>query len=390
MELWAREDRKSNASRNPLFTFRATLTLYLMRLDAGDNRHKDIARTLHAQMTPETLAYLGLPRLAGDKRDWYGRYWRAMNRLLELAEPWRVDRKHKATPEAYQAAVATYSQTRRDRMDELMNMLLHASTRRLPADIRTTYAGNVAIDATLIEVVGEANPNSTNTHLARINLDATSGRYRRGGNHEGRGGRKGKAGYEMETVVTVPNRPNQPDSFPILTTGLALHQPGRTKHGARIAVGYHAKEFSERGYLMADRLYNWMKPHRFQQPIRELGFRAVWDYKVKNPGKQGAIDDVILVGGHEWYSLRAHVESNNQYAKADAATDLGNPEKRRVRGYAYQALTAALAFTAATLRRIVSLIEAQALKVLDRKTLSREARRRTDELGNRLAHHETS
>ncbi|MFS0866039.1 hypothetical protein AB3M83_01735 [Microbacterium sp. 179-B 1A2 NHS] len=90
----------------------------------------------------------------------------------------------------------------------------------------------------------------------------------------------------------------------------------------------------------------------------------------------------------EWYGLRAHVESNNQYVKADAATDLGNPEKRRARGYAYQALTSALAFTAANIRRIVSFIETQALKVLDKKTLATRARRRTDEFGNRLAHHE--
>ncbi|WP_438354777.1 class III lanthionine synthetase LanKC [Microbacterium sp. CJ88] len=88
-----------------------------------------------------------------------------------------------------------------------------------------------------------------------------------------------------------------------------------------------------------------------------------------------------------WYGLRSHVESNNQYVKADAETDLGNPEEHRPRGYAYHAFNAAIAFAVSNMRRIVAFIEAQAMKVLDRQTL-RRARRRTDEFGNRLEHHD--
>lgn len=88
-----------------------------------------------------------------------------------------------------------------------------------------------------------------------------------------------------------------------------------------------------------------------------------------------------------WYGMRSHVESNNQYVKADAETDLGNPEKRRARGFAYQALTSAMAFTVANLRRIVQYIEAQAAAELGAKTMRERARRRTDENGDRLPHH---
>lgn len=498
LEKWAREDRKSNAGRKPLFSFRAVLVLYMMHMDAQDNRYNNIARTLFAQMTPETREYLGLPRLRGTKRQWYGRYWRAHNRILVLTSPWEVNRKTIATPEMYQRALDTYSQVRRDRMDELMNRLVHATARRLPADIRATYAGNVALDATLIEVVGEANPNRANSHLARLNLDATSGRYRRRGKHDGKGGKKDKAGYEMETVVTVPNSPNEPDSYPILTTGLAFHQPGRIKHAPLIAMTFHAQAFDERGLILTDRAYNGSKAHRFQAPTRAMRFRHVYDYKLKESGVQGAVDNVIAIGGrlyvkwlpenlktirrdfkegsidketytkrmaslalyemkdkgrpdHEgrqtffypdltkvacfdpgtgklltgrnkpktpvtyllapdnalslkiikhlnrfahkspdwraWHGLRSHVESNNQYVKADAETDLGNPKKHRPRGYAYQAFNAAMAFAVSNMRRIVSFIEAAAMTVLDPKALQR-ARRRTDEFGNRLPHHD--
>lgn len=148
----------------------------------------------------------------------------------------------------------SYSQERRDRMDKLMNGLIHAAVRRLPADIRATYKGHVAIDATVLKVAGRPNPGRKYDHEDRRNLDAMSGPYRRRGKHEGTGGKKDIPGWEAETVVTLPNAPNSPDSFPILTTGVTLHQPGRIKHGPRIAIEFHASLFDERGYLMADRV----------------------------------------------------------------------------------------------------------------------------------------
>ncbi|MCR2813029.1 hypothetical protein [Microbacterium sp. zg.Y1084] len=467
LEQWSESRRKSKAGRKATMSFRTVLVLFIMHMDAGDQRYRAIAKTLFAQTTPETRAYLGLPTTRLTRRGWYERYWRAMNRMLTLLEPWDVPRNRTADPEEYQRAVADYSQDARDRMDEVMNRLLHATVRRLPKDIAASYKGNVAIDATFLEVVGEANPNRTNGHLARLNLDAMSGRYKRGGRHEGQGAKKDKAGWEVETVVTLPNEPGQPRSMPVLTTGMTVHQPGRIKHGPRIAVTEHRKVFSQRGYLIADRAYNGSKPHRFQEHLARMGFRTVFDYKDRFSGKQGAIEDVIQVGGYlyvkwmprdlvtartdykaglidrdtyekrikarepyamvkhgwphsdgthrytypdlsrvlcfdpatnelvkpvikkrtfqlrpedevslrivknlqafehksdewkRWYGLRSHVESNNQYVKSDAATDLGNPEKRRPRGYAYQALCAAAAFAVSNLRRIVSFLKAQ-------------------------------
>ena len=91
---------------------------------------------------------------------------------------------------------------------------------------------------------------------------------------------------------------------------------------------------------------------------------------------------------YAWHGLRSHVESNNQYLKDDAFTDLRNPGKRRPRGYAYQALAFAAAATVANIRRIVTFIANAAKKVLT--TAQFRARRRTDEHGNRLPHnHET-
>ena len=494
LEQWANEERKGPVGRKALISHRAALILYLMHMDAGSVRYDDIARTLSARLTPAAYEYLGIENVLGDREHWYHRYWRALNRILRLTSPWELPRNAFLSAVGYQRALESYSQERRDRMDQLMNGLIHAAVRRLPADIRATYRGNVAIDATLLEVAGRPNPGRQYDHEDRRNLDAMSGPYRKRGKHEGNGGKKNTPGWEAETVVTLPNAPKAPDSFPILTTGVTLHQPGRIKHGPRIAIDFHASLFDERGYLMADRAYNGLQPHRFQNPVRKLGFRGVYKYKNRLTGKQGAIGDVILVDGHlyvkwmpaelvtathdfkykksidrdtyemrlarrsayalkdkgrpdrdgfqrfsfpdvtrimcidpttgkrvrpvlesktftlgptddasmnvikhlqgfeyrteQWYSwhgLRSHVESNNKYLKDDAYTDLGNPSKRRPRGYAYQALAFAAAATVSNIRRIVTFVTNVAKKTLTKAQL--RTRRRTDEHGTPLPHH---
>ncbi|WP_417374451.1 hypothetical protein [Glutamicibacter protophormiae] len=493
LQQWDEEDRKASSGRKPLINFRATLTLYLMHTDGGNQRYWDVARTLSARLTDESFDYLDIKERNGSKDDWYHRYWRAVNRILRLTSPWEVPRNSFLTAIGYQRALEAYSQQRRDRMDQLMNALLHAAVRRLPADIRSTYKGNVAIDATLLAIAGRPNPGEKYNDRDRVNLDAMSGAYTRKGKHKGKGKRTDLAGWEAETVVTVPNAPGQPDSFPVLTTGLTLHQPGRIKHGPLIAIEHHTRLFEERGFIMADRAYNGLRADRFQNPTRKLGFRAVYKYKDNSTGKQGAIDDVILVDGclyvrwmpealatashdylfkksidretyhkrlqkrtayrllekgrpdadgyqrftfpdlsklmcidpatgkrvkpelanrtftlgptnqasmtiikslqtfeyrsekwYAWQGLRSHVESNNQYLKDDSHTDLGNPSKRRPRGYSSQGLAVAAAATVANIRRIVTFVTNKAKRVLEPKQL--RARRRTDETGTRLEH----
>jgi len=64
--------------------------------------------------------------------------------------------------------------------------------------------------------------------------------------------------------------------------------------------------------------------------------------------------------------------------KADAETDLGNPEKRRARGYAYHAITSAMAFAVSNMRRIDSFIEAQAVAAPGEKELRQRMRDRAE------------
>lgn len=498
LEECDRKDRKSFAGRKPQMTFRCVLTLLMMHVDAGDGRYRTIARTLLAKTTRETREYLGLPSLISDEDQWYMRIHRSMNRILELLEPWEVSRKHHISAEEFKAAKDSYSQEKRQRADAVINMLLAASVKRLPAEIMDRYKGNVAIDATPLFLVGSPNAGWGKEDRPRRNLDGMSTPYTREGNHKGTGKRTDEPAWEMETVVTVANKPGDNLSFPVLMTGASMQHPGRNKKGPLIAILHHCKLFGrERRYrLMGDQMYNWFKPERFQNEIRKLGFRGVWNFGGKGRGGiHGTIEDAICADGHlylkwtprnlltatvdyekgrickedyaalirartkyklldkgrpdedgfqrfsyppitrdmmlfdpatgerlkrtpklakstltigpdspesmriiknlsaveyqteewhAWFPLRNRAEENNDWFKSDEATDIGNPEKRRARGFAYNALTVGLAASVSNMRRIVTHLEAEALEVVDRSTLRR--RRRLDIDGNPLEH----
>ncbi|KSU54814.1 hypothetical protein [Microbacterium enclense] len=77
-----------------------------------------------------------------------------------------------------------------------------------------------------------------------------------------------------------------------------------------------------------------------------------------------------------FFGMRNRVEENNNWFKGDNETDIGNPEKRRAVGYAYNALCAGAAVSVSNMRRIVEHVHAEALETVDRKDV--RARRRTD------------
>lgn len=495
-----RQDRKSAAGRKPQMSFRTTLILLLMHIDSGDARYRTMAKTLFARTTAETRAYLNLPVILNTENQWYMRIHRSMNRILDLLEPWEVSKKHHITAAEFVAAKATYSQEKRDRAEDLVNMLLHATVRRIPADIMNRYKGNVVIDATPIKLIGSPNYRWGAEDADRKNLDAMSTRYTRAGNHEGQGHESDEAAWEMETVVTIANQPGDNLSFPVITTGASFQHPGRNKYGPLRAVKQHCKVFGRdrRHRLIGDQEYNWTGAERFQNEIRKLGFRGIWNFGSKGKGRSGihgTYEDAIAADGrfflkwtprdlltatpryengemtqeeyvekiearekyaltdhgradedgyqrwtyptlnrgmrlfdpvtdkplartpklakksltigpdsaenlkiikhlsavqyytpewHAWYGLRNRVEENNDWFKSDEATDIGNPKKRRPRGYAYNFLFAGAAGAVSNMRRIVNHLEAEALDVVDKPTL--RARRRVDIDGNPLEH----
>ena len=307
---WDRANRKSGAGRKPDISYRGLLILFLLHIQAGYGvTYPDIANTLNDRMTLEHFEMLGIRNRAADRVDWYHRTWRCAERLIKLIDPFPMPRNKRLTAKKWAKVQAKLdspkgqrkSGTRMERLDWLCEQLLHASVRMLPAEISSRIHGHIAIDATLVEISGHANPKDG--AFKRSNADAASGRYRRDGSHDGKGAKTDKAGYELETAVLVWNQPGQRDLFPSLITAVSMHKPGELSgHGAKLVASHKRLGFNRRFLVLCDRAYNGGDVDTFHIPVRLMGAELVCDYRKTELGQRSAYAeaDIILVDG-SWY-----------------------------------------------------------------------------------------
>jgi hypothetical protein len=304
---WQDAARKSRAGRKALISTRGVLILFLLHVQMGHGmNYHQMANTLDHRFGSEEFELLGITDRAGDHDDWYQRLWQAAHRLLTHVDPHPTSRNVRLKPDEYaellerqdSEGARELSERNADRLDWICERLLHTTVKMMPKDIWGRYKGNIAIDATKVEVAGL--PNSPDLTVKRANADPFSGRYRREGNHDGQGAKTDVAAYELETAVMVWNKPGENTLFPSLLTAITFHRPGQLiGHGARLIKSHQGFGFS---YLLvlADRAYNGEKEENFQIPARLMGCELVIDYTVTDLGKQGFYEDLILVDGN-WY-----------------------------------------------------------------------------------------
>ncbi|TFC58028.1 hypothetical protein E3O62_10995 [Cryobacterium sp. TMT2-15-1] len=226
--------------------------------------------------------------------------------MMNLIDPHPAPRNKRLKPKPFAKLLAKQStpkalqKSERNlaRLDWLCEQLLHTSVRMLLADIWARYHGNIAADATLIP--GTGRPNPTDKGMRRGNADPHSGRYRRGGKHDGQGAKTDKAGYELEISVMVWDKPGQNTVFPSLITAVGFHRPGEIiGSGVRLLDSHQRRGFTS-GLVIVDRAYNGEKPRNFHIPVRQRGCELVIDYKKPDLGLQNQWRDLILVDGN-WY-----------------------------------------------------------------------------------------
>lgn len=99
-------------------------------------------------------------------------------------------------------------------------------------------------------------------------------------------------------------------------------------------------------------------------------------------GRSGGWTDLVMATSLS--GITRQNESRSTLLKHDGFGDLGNPKKRKARGYAYQALTAGFAAAVSNMRRIVSFIANVAIKALGETALRNL--RRYDENDNPIPH----
>ncbi|MEU3206732.1 hypothetical protein ABZ702_23260 [Streptomyces cyaneofuscatus] len=115
-------------------------------------------------------------------------------------------------------------------------------------------------------------------------------------------GRPVVAGVEAvgRTAKPPPHRPaatrDTSRHLPALVLAFTVHKPGHDPAGNAITA---LKDMRRRNcptnWLAADRAYNAALPETFHIPVRDLGYRPIWDYRIDQLGIQGSHAGALLL-----------------------------------------------------------------------------------------------
>lgn len=181
--------------------------------------YKELARTLAYRFAPRHFAALGIQVTSGDVLHWYKRVSDTTYRLIKLMNPRDTSLRDVLSAQQFddlltrmaEPAAQILAERNQDRLDTCCRLLVEASYRHLPEDVRLRYQGNIAIDATKTPIRGRRN--SASKLGSRSNPDPLAGRYTREGSHGGEGAGTDEAAYELETAVMIwKNRARTPSS----------------------------------------------------------------------------------------------------------------------------------------------------------------------------------
>ena len=327
---WDSERRKSNAGKKALIPLRALVVLYLLNTQMGLGvTYKELARTLAHRFAPKHFAALGIGVTSSDTLHWYKRVSDTTYRLIELMNPRPATLNKTLNAKEYEELLITsavpssqaLAMRNQDRLDTFCRLLVEASYRHLPDDVRQRYRGNIAIDATKTQIRGRRN--SASKLGSRSNPDAHAGRYMREGSHGGAGAATDEAAYELETAVMIWNKPGENAMFPSLITEISCHNPGEFVGHAANLTAHHQRLGFNQVTAIVDRAYNYERIETFHLPMARLGVELVFDYKAEDLGLQSHFSDLILVDG-SWYvnwMPKSLIEASRKVAATEAARD---------------------------------------------------------------------
>lgn len=287
------KQRKSAAGRKSIIPLRAVFVVMLMNNFWGlGSLYTEVAETLLNRMSAEQRRLLGINVRDPETQDWYNAAHRAMNRALKAIDPWYLTaRSHILNPAEYDEAQRRKDRTRARDANEVLALMVAASVKALPGKFLQDYAGDLALDATLVPV--GSRPNSPKKGLF-LNVDFNGGIYGRSQGHYS----KFAFGYEVDTTVMVHATKGK---FPFpLITGANVHKPAKIKLAAADSIRQHHALFPTPGTVLVDRAYNNLKTRRFQMLVRTLRYWTAYKYPMNRLGFQGKVTGhpVIMVDGN--------------------------------------------------------------------------------------------
>ncbi|MCX4849031.1 MULTISPECIES: hypothetical protein [Streptomyces] len=324
--------RKSNAGRTRTVSLRALFIA--MTLDSWRNHGRvvlaEVADILAHQLTPAARAQLALPAWP-DNADGFESAYLAVRRAFHAAEavmdPSPLPKRRLPRADALrleQQADQEQLAARRQLLVEVTNRIVEASLAPARAVIEEFWDGSAAVDATPIRTFSRG-VSATGPDTA---TDPDAAWYVREGNHRDpatapqacnthSGGKTRKAkrylfGFEATLVVTGDTSAAPPGStsaaardhsqhLPALVLAFTVHKPGHDPAGNAItALRDMRRRNYPTGWLAADRAYNAALPENFHIPVRDLGYRPIWDYRIDQLGIQGTHAGALLIDG-TWY-----------------------------------------------------------------------------------------
>lgn len=323
--------RKSNAGRCPAVTLNALFTG--MTLASWHNNGRivlaDVADILAHQLSPAARTRLGLPAWP-DTADGFEAAYKAVRLTFHSAEavmdPSPLPKRRLSRADAAQLEHEADQErlaAHRRLLVQVTNQIVETSLASIRPHIEAVWDGSVALDATPIRTFSRGV--STSDPYTATDPDAAW--YVREGDHRDPGDtpastarddkkqKKAKRflyGFEATLVVTGETSPSPRDAghtptpdndghLPALVLAFTLHKPGHDPAGNGLAalLDVHRRGYRP-GWLAADRAYNAALPETFHIPVRDLGYRPIWDYRIDQLGIQGSHGGALLVDG-TWY-----------------------------------------------------------------------------------------
>ena len=318
LELWDQEFRqklrgnRGRAGRRSGISIRLLLILFMITLlDQKAPQTKNVAAVVR-RLTDFDRHRLEITLDENESEDaLYHRISRAFRSWLDSLDPYPSARRATISVAAHEALTDQENEDANTevmlaRLDWLANQLLESSFMALPAEYRQLWAGNVAVDATLIPVFGAK---GTNVLYDKVSADRDASLYRRGGSHNGEGGDGAESspkekrinGYEATLAVTLPNTPRSPILFPALAIGMAFHRPG---NAPGIEAANCTASIRHRGHpaglWIGDLAYTDAKREKLRLQLIGLGYQMVLDLKpAKLAGQRLAAGQLGINGSYK-------------------------------------------------------------------------------------------
>ncbi len=312
LDQWRTADaiERHAGGRSAVLNDRALIVaMLLLALDGKGILITRIAELLQHRLTDDSKAILGIDNASGGSFvEWNNRAWHAFHRITVLIDGYETPRRSRLTREQFalieknrtaNAANLTFKQKR---LDWFCNQLLETTLQLLPRRVRRRWKGSISFDATFTQAFARGTRN--NSPVCSIEPDAAW--YVREGDHRDTPPPDSKkplrkSGYGWETTIAITTNPNE-TKFPYLAVAMTFDKPGfNIANNARTLVSSLIDRKHPAGYAIADRAYfPNSKPEQLQLPLREAGYKLVFDYREDQLGIIATHKGAILVEGN-WY-----------------------------------------------------------------------------------------